>query len=367
MEARMTRATRSRPGPVSHVLLLAVIAAMLLATAPLGAAHAQQAQRVTRLTADSNTGAAIAWSRLTYAAGAGPTVLLARDDVFVDTLTTGSAQGALDAPLLLTDGDALSPDTATELERLGAQDVTIMGGEHAVSAAVEAELADLGYATTRLSGATRLETATEVAGAFFPNATTAVIARAFPTSDEQTQAFADSLAVGSFSAGTGIPVLLTEVDRLSDSTRAYLDAASVENIIVVGGTAAVSEAVMAELATIDMESKGPGAELTVNRVAAGTRFGTAVALANEFGYSTAADAPRILLIAGTGADAWASGLPAGAQSGSGAATVLADGATLPAETLALLEGGSGKPLICGPAVEASACDAAAEALGLTGS
>ena len=67
----------------------------------------------------------------------------------------------LDAPVLLTAPKELHPATEAEIKRLlpkGGR-VTIMGGEVAVSKAVEAKLAASGYTIQRLAGANRAGTA----------------------------------------------------------------------------------------------------------------------------------------------------------------------------------------------------------------
>ena len=203
------------------------------------------------LDASSNLLSAIAWSQATNPdagrmgfAGAAPlasTVLLGRDDVYADSLASGGAQGVLDAPLLLTAPDALDPRVLEELERLGAQEVVLLGGPQALDAAIVRELEDAGYGTHRLAGASRLETATAIAEDVAPNATSAVLARAFPdpASDDATQGFADALAGGALAASLGVPLLLTETAQLSEATADYLATSVIEQVLVLGGPAAV--------------------------------------------------------------------------------------------------------------------------------
>jgi putative cell wall-binding protein len=330
--------------------------AVLLTALAVPAAPAA-ADTTTRLAGDTNVEAAVAWSQATFADGAPSVVLLARDDDFADALTSGSAQAVLDAPLLLTDSAVPSPETLAELDRLDPDEVRIMGGEAAVSAAVETALEGLGYTVSRYAGSDRVDTAVMVAEDLFPNATSAVITRAFAGAADPTQAFADAIAAGAYSAGAMVPVLLTGTAELSAGTAAYVAESAIETAVITGGEAAVSAAAEAELS---------GAGVAVARAAGATRGGTAVALAAELGFPSADAAPRVLLVEGTGADAWAGGLTIGAQAGNGAAVVLANGPALFAETAAFLDGGTGVPLVCGPGVDEAACDAASDALGNEG-
>lgn len=359
MTHRPRRATRvARRASVGAVLLALAVPAL-----PAGAAETTNlADGVT-----STTGAAIAYSETTFAGGSAPTVLLARNDDFADALTSGPAQGLLQAPLLLTDPTVLSPEVMAELMRLGAEDVIIMGGEEAVSPAVEAQLS--AFTVSRLEGATRIETSVAVADALFPNATNAVVARGFPTSDP-SQAFADAIPAGTYGAGAGVPVLLTETAMLSSSVETYITASFIEDAIIAGGTAAISQAVEDSLEDIDISDLGAddpeaseSASFTVTRAAGATRGGTATALAAELGHPSAAGSPRVILLESREADAWAAGLTAGAQAGNGAAVVLSDGPNLFEETVTFLGTGADVPLLCGPLVDLSACAAAATALG----
>lgn len=288
-------------------------------------------------------GTALAWSSL-FADGAAPTAALGRDDVFADSLTSGAVQGLVDGPLLLTPpGDALDPRVVDELERLGTETVVIFGGTAAISQAIEDQLVASGLTVQRVDGPTRIETAVDAAATFFPDATSAFLVRSdgLPGGDP-TQGFADSLSVGGAAAREGIPVLLSQTDRLSDSTQAYLQTSAITTVYVVGGVAALSEQVATDLAALQIE---------VVRLEGPTRFDTSLAVLLEF-YG---EPPVALLIDGQAPDAWVSGFAA-ASSAESAPIVLANGDDLPTGSL---EGFSfGVQPLCGPGVSAVACERA---------
>ena len=307
--------------------------------------------------AEDNTARSIAWAHLalpTTGAGAlAPVVLLGRDDLFADSLASGGAQGALDAPLLLTGGDAVDPRVHTELERLGAERVVLLGGRAALSDDLEQELVGSGFTVERVSGPSRIETAVAVAAAFSSDAVSAVLARAYPSADagDPTQAFADALADGSLAAERGIPVLLTQTDRLNESTRTYLADAAITQLVVVGGTAAVSNAVLTDLQALG---------ITVDRVAGPTRFATATAIAAERGAATAADAAGTVLLDGQHADAWADAFPAALYAGRSAIpVVLSTGTVLPDPTTAYLPSRR-TGLVCASTLTPATCATAAD-------
>lgn len=300
---------------------------------------------------------AIAWSRLTSpevtTRAAGGTVLLARDDLFADSLSSGGAQGLLDAPLLLTAGDVLDTRTRTELERLQPREVIILGGTAAVSDAVAEQVAAEGYEVSRVEGSTRLSTASALARRIAPETDSAVLARAFGSADAPDQAFADALAAGALAAQLQHPLLLTEGEALSSTTADYLVEAGVERVLVIGGTAAITETVLEDLAALGIE---------VDRVAGATRFETAVAIAAERGAPSAADADGTVLVDGGSPVAWTDAFPAALFAGrSLSPVVLADVDTLPVPTAGWLAGG-GTPLYCGTSVTTTACEQAAVSL-----
>ncbi|CAN5173965.1 hypothetical protein BH23ACT9_BH23ACT9_35270 [soil metagenome] len=203
-------------------------------------------------------------------AGSAPTVLLGRSDEFADSLASGGAQGALDAPLLLTDPDQLDGAVAAELARLGAERVVLLGGEQALSTEVQQALGDAGLATERLAGPTRVLTAIAVAEALLPAPRRVLLARAFGDAEVPSRAYADSLAGGAAAAGLQAPLLLTDSEALSTEVADYLNRTpSVGEVVVLGGTAAVSDDVVSALGAHDV---------TVIRVAGPDRFVTAASV-----------------------------------------------------------------------------------------
>ncbi len=353
----MTHAPPLKRGPTRRATA-GVLIGLALALVPQAASADVP---VSRLEGDTAVAAAIAWSQATFADGSASAAILARDDDFADALASGTAQSRLHAPLLFTDSQVLSPETLLEIQRVGADEVVVLGGTAAVSDGVIAALELAGLTVSRVGGATRLDTAVLLAERFYPGATAAVLARAFGTDTDPTQAFADALTATAYATAAGVPVILSDTAALSAETAEYLTTSTVEDVLVLGGTAAIADGVIAEIEALPLDAKGPEAAWTTHRVAGPNRFATSVALAVELGYPTAASAPRVMLAEGQAMSAASTGLPGGTQGGFGAAMVLANGEDLPPETLAYLEGGN-VPLLCGPGVSDAACDAAEAAL-----
>ncbi len=140
-------------------------------------------------------------------------------------------------------------------------------------------------ATTRLAGASRIETAIEVSRAGFA----AGVAQAFVAT---AGGFADALAAVPAAALVQAPILLTGTDELPDAIRAELARLTPGSIVVLGGPAAVSEAVEAELRAIAPTERLGGADRleTAARISA-ARFPSGV---DEVAIATAGSFPDAL-------------------------------------------------------------------------
>ena len=95
-----------------------------------------------RIAAGDRVGTAVQTSRSGW--DAADAVLLATADGFADALSAAPLAGQLDAPLLLTPTSTLDARVLAEIQRLGAQEVTILGGTAAIDESVEQALADAG-------------------------------------------------------------------------------------------------------------------------------------------------------------------------------------------------------------------------------
>ena len=252
-----------------------VLLAVALAALPMGGvvAHAHGPVTVERLGGASRFETAVAVSKATFARSYD--VWLARGDLFPDALAASFPSGKTNGggPLLLTPTDRLHPAARAEILRLRAERVFILGSSSAVSATVEAELRDLGLDTRRVSGRDRYDTA---ARAFALNPETFGVAFVVTGA-----AFADALAAGPLAFALARPILLTPPDRLHEDTEAALRSQGISEVVVVGGTGAVSEAVADEIRAICSASE-PERCITVRRIGGRTRVETAALLADEF-------------------------------------------------------------------------------------
>jgi putative cell wall-binding protein len=290
-------------------------------------------------------------------------VVVARGDLFPDALAASYLAGHAHTGILLTNTNSVPASTLNGLRNEGVRNVYLMGGTTAISGAVEAQLdgtqaydcggnpvpAVPGPATLtvqRIGGVDRFETAKLVAEhAGLDNDGRLDITPTDGVPLEQDTAivasglnFPDALAAGPLAyrgdddgccpPGDPVPLLLSNTGSVPQATLDALVDLGTVNVIVTGGTAAVSDAAVAQLTA---------AGYHVRRIAGATRQATAGALAtamiDEWGFNPEGAA----LARG---DNFADVLPGGPFAGSVDETIVLSGSptSLSADTTAFLSG-----------------------------
>ena len=194
---------------------------------------------------------AVAVSQYVFQDAQAEHVVLARPDNFADGLG-GSALAFGVGPVLFTPSNGgLDSITESEIQRVlppGGR-VYVLGGTAAIPSAVDGELRGLGYQVVRLAGTNRMDTARLVAAEVDKR----VQELGFQAPDKVMLATAfnwpDAVTAGSFGALFGYPILLTDPNQLSPETQNALASLHPDEVDVVGGTAAVSDAVLSAAAS----------------------------------------------------------------------------------------------------------------------
>lgn len=198
-------------------------------------------------------------------------VLLTRADQFPDALASASLAGLLNACVLLVPvGTTLDASVHAEVDRAlpGGAPVLIIGGTAAVPASIDSALQG-GYKVERIAGADRYSTAKllkERGDSVRGTAATAVILAS-------GQTFPDALSVSSYAAFAGVPILLTKTTTLPVYTANALSSV-IRSIFVIGGIAAISDAVVTQV-------EGATGNIA-QRIAGSDRYATSTAAANFF-------------------------------------------------------------------------------------
>jgi putative cell wall-binding protein len=222
---------------------------------------------------------AVAMSQRAFDDGQAFQAVVARSDDYADALAGSSLGFGLGPLLFSTSTGSLAAATGTELRRVlpSGSTVYLLGGTAALPASLDAEVRNLGYDVVRVAGTTRQRTAVEVAKRLelllaengFDPVRSVIVATAYN--------WPDAVSAGAIGAWFGVPILLTSPGSLDPSTDQFLRSGTWTNAYVVGGTAAISEAV--RNAVVDAAHVGSS---NVARLAGTDRSGTTVAVSTEF-------------------------------------------------------------------------------------
>jgi len=203
------------------------------------------------------------------------TVIMATGENFPDALAGNFLAGVRNAPILLTTRDApVPPATLAALVTLKTRNVVLLGLTAAISQGVQDALAATAstaagggnLVVSRLGGLTRYETMRAIladAGAASVG-TAGGRKTAFVASGE---AFPDALAVGPASFARKYPTILTTPNSLSTAASDSLTALGIQQVIIAGGTVAVSAATELAVQALGIP--------TLTRFSGATRSGTA--------------------------------------------------------------------------------------------
>jgi len=234
--------------------------------------------------------------------------VVASSTSYADSVTAAALAGANGATILLLPASgALSTDAAARFAL--AENVWIVGGPSAVPSSVEGAIQAASTPATvftRLGGTNRFETASAVASNI-GSASIGLLAAKKTVILVNSDTFADAVAAGPAAWKGKHPVLLTPAGSLNATTKAAIIASGATQVLILGGTSAISEAVATEVDAIT--------GVDIIRIGGANRFETASLLATQLiksvgtgglGFSAVNVGLANLDAAGGGADALAS-------------------------------------------------------------
>ena len=235
---------------------------------------------------------AIEVSKKAYPTGTtADSIVLVNRDAVVDGLAAAPFAAVKNAPILLTDVDAVREDVVAEMKRaLGGDSaagktVYLVGGDARIDDKVKSQLAEeLGVKVVRISGKTRQETSLKLAE------------EVVKASQADTNAYivggnglADAMSIASVAAKDKAPIIVTNKDELSDDAKSFLKTNGNANgtdkigdVFVIGGDAVVGTKVLTDA------KEQINANETVERVYGKNRQMTNAAVIDEF-YSDSAE------------------------------------------------------------------------------
>lgn len=195
---------------------------------------------VTRIGGADRYEVSAAAARSVMGAGVVPVSFVASGENFPDALSGAAAAGHLGGPVVLTRKEQLPLPVAAELtlERPGA--IRVLGGPVSISETVVSTLkTDIQPATTRITGADRYVVSAAISQSAFGSASTVYIASG--------QAFPDALSGSAAAIANEASLLLVTKSSIPAEIATELKRLKPTKIVVLGGTAAIDEAVVSQL------------------------------------------------------------------------------------------------------------------------
>ncbi len=191
-------------------------------------------------------------------------IILASGENFPDALSASALSSVMEAPVILTSSDSLSPEAASEIERIAIGDhgagVIVLGGEAAIPESVVNQVKQISNVADvkRVSGETRIETGLAVYQEGHGSwGDTAIVA--------SVDGYADALSIGPFAAYNRAPIFGARNGVITDEEVQAIKDGGFTKIVVMGGDASVNfDALKAQL--------GDGLQYT--RLAGQTRYET---------------------------------------------------------------------------------------------
>lgn len=214
------------------------------------------------------------------------TVVIASGQGFADALSAAGLAGAYDAPVLLVPKSTLPTVVRSEIARLGAKRVIVVGGTAVVSNQVAGALSAIPGVTrvSRVAGANRYETSALVADAVFTKC--GLIDWPFMAAMARGDNYADALALAPISWAAKMPILLTAPTSVPLPIDARLPGAGetelpIYGVAFAGGPVAISNTVYNYVAAMpSLDPDAPvGDKIDVARYWGANRYETAVKIA----------------------------------------------------------------------------------------
>lgn len=166
-------------------------------------------------------------------------VVLVNDSAIADALAATPLAEELNAPILLTGKNKLNSTTKSEIERLGATNIYLIGGESVLSDDLSAEISGRTY---RIAGSSRETTALAIAkkiNELNPIKTIAVV--------NGNTGLADAVSIASVAAEKDMAIILSNPKSGVALSKEFIYSNGIEKSYVIGGDKAVPNYVMSSL------------------------------------------------------------------------------------------------------------------------
>lgn len=195
-------------------------------------------------------------------------VVLANKNNYSDVLTAAPFAKANNASLLYISSNSISKEVMSEIARLKAKEITIIGGEKSVDEGLKKELEKRNFKVERLSGIDRYKTSAKIAAKLINNKTTTL-------EIASGENYADALSLNNAAEKDKAPILLVRVNAIDKSVEDVIKSSKASLINIAGREKSVSENTKANIKKIS--------KATINRIGGANRYETSILLAKYSG------------------------------------------------------------------------------------
>lgn len=224
-------------------------------------------ENVQRISGENRVQTAIEVSKKMFKEGTNK-VVLANQNNYSDVLTAAPFAKANNASLLYVSSNSISKEVMSEIARLKAKEITIIGGEKSVDEGLKKELEKRNFKVDRLSGSDRYKTSAQIAAKLIDGKTTTL-------EIASGENYADALSLNNAAEKDKAPILLVRVNAIDKSVEDVIKSSKASLINIAGGEKSVSESTKANIKKIS--------NATVNRMGGADRYETSILLAKYSG------------------------------------------------------------------------------------
>lgn len=157
------------------------------------------------------------WTQSDYA-------ILAFGEDFPDALSAAPLAKKYNAPILLTETNAIPEETLNTIVQLKVKNIIIIGGAGIISSAVQDKLNSMGIITSRIFGQDRYETSIKIAEQL-DNVTEIAIVTG--------ESFADALSISPVAVKENMPIILVHFNKIPDVVKNYINSHNFSKIYVI--------------------------------------------------------------------------------------------------------------------------------------
>lgn len=224
-------------------------------------------EKVQRISGEDREQTAIEVSKKMFEEGTNK-VVLANKYNYSDVLTAAPFAKANNASLLYISSNSISKEVMSEIARLKAKEITIIGGEKSVNEGLKKELEKRNFKVERLSGADRYKTSAQIASKLITDKTTTL-------EIASGENYADALSLNNAAEKDKAPILLVRVNAIDKSVEDVIKSSKASLINIAGREKSVSENTKANIKKIS--------KATINRIGGTDRYETSILLAKYSG------------------------------------------------------------------------------------